>query len=63
MSTIPLAARMDALGLRLSPSEMEKFAVMVAEIEAAAEMVRGPRPYLEEPCHVLRLQPAGTAHA
>jgi hypothetical protein len=25
--------------------------------------VRGPRPYLEEPCHVLRLQQAGASHA
>ena len=58
MTAIPFEMRMSALGLNLAPDEAKKLAVLVAELDVAAATVRGPRPYLEEPCLVLRLSPA-----
>lgn len=58
MSPTPFAIRMDALGLTLSAAETAVLANQVAELDAAALLVRATRPYLEEPCIVLRLVPA-----
>ena len=58
MSPIPFEMRLQALGLRMSDAETATLAVHVAELDTAAAMLRGPRPYLEEPCNVLRLSPA-----
>ncbi len=58
MSPVPFETRLQSLGLRLSPDETATLAEQVAELDAAAAAIRGPRPYLEEPCNVLRLAPA-----
>ncbi len=58
MTAIPFETRMQALGLRLSAEETAVLAAQVAELDAAAAMLRAPRPYLEEPCIALRLSPA-----
>ena len=60
MTPVPFDTRMDALGLKLSAAETAVLATQVAELDAAALMVRATRPYLEEPCIALRLKPAQT---
>ena len=57
MSPVPFETRLQSLGLRLSPAEIVTLAEQVAELDAAAAAIRGPRPYLEEPSNALRLKP------
>ena len=58
MTPVPFEIRLQSLGLKLSPAEITTLAEQVAELDTAAASIRGPRPYLEEPCNALRLHPA-----
>ncbi len=50
--------RLKAQGLGLPAAEVPKLEAIVAELDAAAEVVRGARPYAEEPLSAFRLRRA-----
>ena len=50
-----VAARLAELGLRLPASELDGFAALVADMQAAAEMARRVLPYACEPACILVL--------
>jgi hypothetical protein len=54
MSTT-IAERLQALGLAVPEAEMPKLVTLVADLEKAAAVVRGARPYAEEPLSGFRL--------
>jgi hypothetical protein len=56
MTDMSFAARAKAAGLNLKPEDMPKLEALVADMDRAAMLVRGPRPYAEEPLSALRLQ-------
>jgi hypothetical protein len=51
-------ARVKATGLRPRPDDMKMLEAMVKDLDRAAAMLRGPRPYAEEPLNAFRLKPA-----
>ncbi|WP_158744106.1 hypothetical protein [Acidisphaera sp. L21] len=58
MDEAAITARLDALGLRLAPSERPAFAVLIADMESASAIAAQPLQPVEEPAAVLRLTPA-----
>jgi len=58
MTEISFEARVKATGLRLKPEDMPKLEALVKDMDRAAVLVRGPRPYAEEPLSVFHLKPA-----
>ncbi len=59
MTDIPFEARVQAAGLSPKPDDMAKLQAMVIDMDRAAALVRGPRPYAKEPLSAFRLAPAG----
>jgi hypothetical protein len=55
MDEIPFATRLKATGLRPTAEDLPKLAALVADLDRAAALVRGPRPYAEEPLSAFRL--------
>jgi hypothetical protein len=51
-------ARVKATGLKPKPEDMDKLHALVMDMDRAAALVRGPRPYAEEPLSAFRLKPA-----
>ena len=58
MSDIPFAQRVEAAGLKLPAEDLPKLDALVRDLDQAAALVRGPRPYAEEPASAFRLKPA-----
>ncbi len=58
MSESKFEARVMASGLRPKPDEMAMLKALVKDLDRAAAMVRGPRPYAEEPLNAFRLKHA-----
>ncbi len=57
MTEISFEARVKATGLRPQPDDLLKLEVLVKDMDRAASLVRGPRPYAQEPLSAFRLQP------
>jgi hypothetical protein len=55
MDEMTFAARVKATGLTPKPEDMPRLEALVKDMDRAAAMVRGPRPYAEEPSSVFRL--------
>jgi hypothetical protein len=51
-------ARLKATGLRPKPDDLPMLEQLVKDLDRAASMLRGPRPYSEEPLNAFRLKPA-----
>jgi hypothetical protein len=51
-------ARIKATGLRPKPDDMPMLEALVKDLDRAAWMMRGPRPYADEPLNAFRLKPA-----
>ena len=51
--------RVKAAGLRPKAEDMPKLEALVSDLDKAAALVNGPRPYAEEPLTALKLKPAG----
>jgi hypothetical protein len=58
MTETKFEARVKASGLRPKPDDMPMLKAMVKDLDRAAAMLRGPRPYAEEPLNAFRLKPA-----
>ncbi len=58
MSDISFEARVTAARLRLRPEELPKLQALINDIDEAAQRLRAPRPYVEEPLSAFRLSPA-----
>jgi len=58
MSEISFADRVKAAGLTVTPEDMPKLEALVKDLDRAAQLVRGPRPYAEEPLSAFRLKKA-----
>ncbi|HEY0181770.1 MAG TPA: hypothetical protein VGC09_03090 [Rhodopila sp.] len=58
MSDTKFEARVKATGLRPKPGDMPMLEALVKDLDRAAAMLRGPRPYAEEPLNAFRLKPA-----
>jgi hypothetical protein len=58
MSEMTFEARVKAAGLNPKPEDMPKLEALVKDMDRAALLVRGPRPYAEEPLSAFRLQKA-----
>lgn len=58
MTDIPFAARVAAAGLNPKAEDMPKLEALVKDLDRAATLVRGPRPYAEEPLSAFRLKQA-----
>jgi hypothetical protein len=58
MSEIKFEARVKATGLRLQPDDMPMLEALVKDLDRAASMLRGPRPFAQEPLIAFRLKPA-----
>ena len=59
MTEIKFEARVKATGLRPKPDDLPTLEAMVKDLDRAASMLRGPRPYAEEPLNAFRLKPQG----
>jgi hypothetical protein len=57
MTQSKFEARLKATGLRPEPDDMRILEVLVKDLDRAAAMMRGPRPYAEEPLNAFRLKP------
>jgi hypothetical protein len=57
MSDIPFELRVRAVGLRVSADELVRLQALVSDLDRAAQTVRGPRDYAEEPLSAFRLKP------
>jgi hypothetical protein len=57
MDEMSFAARVLATGLRPIEQDMPKLEALVLDMDRAAALVRGPRPYTEEPLSAFRLTP------
>jgi hypothetical protein len=55
MTEMNFADRVAATGLRPSEADIPKLEVLVRDMDRAAALVRGPRPYSEEPLSAFRL--------
>jgi hypothetical protein len=60
MPDMTFEERVKATGLSPLPEDMAKLLALVADIDRAAALLRGPRPYAEEPLSAFRLTPAGS---
>jgi hypothetical protein len=58
MTDSKFEARVKASGLRPNPDDMPLLEAMVKDLDRAAAMLRGPRPYAEEPLNAFRLKSA-----
>ncbi len=58
MSEIKFEARVKATGLRPKPDDLPMLEALVRDLDRAAAMLRGPRPFAEEPLIAFRLKPA-----
>jgi hypothetical protein len=58
MTDIKFEARVKATGLRPKPDDMPMLELQVKDLDRAASLLRGPRPYAEEPLNAFRLRPA-----
>ncbi len=58
MTESKFEARVMASGLRPKPDDMPMLKALVKDLDRAAAMLRGPRPYAEEPLNAFRLKPA-----
>ncbi len=58
MTQTKFEARLKATGLRPQPDDMPMLEALVKDLDRAAVMLRGPRPYAEEPLNAFRLKPA-----
>ncbi len=58
MSDIKFEARVRAIGLRPEPGDLPLLEALVRDLDRAAAMLRGPRPFAEEPLIAFRLKPA-----
>ncbi|HEY0425970.1 MAG TPA: hypothetical protein VGC82_21820 [Rhodopila sp.] len=58
MTDSKFEARVKATGLRPKPDDMSMLEAMVKDLDRAAAMLRGPRPYADEPLNAFRLKPA-----
>jgi hypothetical protein len=58
MTEMTFEARVKAAGLNPKPEDMAKLEVLVKDMDRAATLVRGPRPYAEEPLSAFRLKKA-----
>jgi hypothetical protein len=56
MTEMSFEARVKAAGLNPKPEDMPKLETLVKDMDRATMLVRGPRPYAEEPLSALRLQ-------
>ena len=57
MSDLTFEARVRAVGLRVAADELPKLQAIVADMDRAAQTVRGQRSYAEEPLSAFRLKP------
>jgi hypothetical protein len=57
MTDSKFEARVKATGLRPKPDDMPMLEAMVKDLDRAAAMLRGPRPYADEPLNAFRLKP------
>ncbi len=57
MAVASFAARLAETGLHPKDEDLPKLEALVADLDRAAALVRGPRPYSEEPLFALRLPP------
>jgi hypothetical protein len=55
MDEIAFAARLTATGLHPTAEDLPKLEALVKDLDRAAALVRGPRPYAEEPLSAFRL--------
>jgi len=55
MPDMTFEARVAATGLSPKPEDMPKLQALVEDMDRAAELVRGPRSYAEEPLSAFRL--------
>jgi hypothetical protein len=58
MTEMTFEARVKATGLNPKPEDMAKLEILVKDMDRAAALVRGPRPYAEEPLSTFRLKKA-----
>lgn len=58
MNEMTFEARVKAAGLNPKPEDMPKLEALVKDMDRAAQLVRGPRSYAEEPINAFRLKPA-----
>jgi hypothetical protein len=58
MTDSKFEARVKASGLRPKPADMPMLEALVRDLDRAAAMLRGPRPYAQEPLNAFRLSPA-----
>jgi hypothetical protein len=58
MTEMSFEARVKAAGLNPRPEDMPKLETLVKDMDRAALLVRGPRPYGEEPLSALHLKKA-----
>ncbi len=57
MTNRKFESRVKASGLRPQPGDMPMLEALVNDLDRAAEMLRGPRPYAQEPLNAFRLSP------
>ncbi len=55
MTEMTFADRLAATGLRPEAADIPKLEALVKDMDRAAALVRGPRPYSEEPLSAFRL--------
>jgi hypothetical protein len=58
MSDVPFELRVRAVGLRVGGDDLAKLQALVNDLDRAAQSLRGPRDYAEEPLSAFRLKPA-----
>jgi hypothetical protein len=58
MTDTKFEARLKATCLRPKPDDLPMLEALVKDLDRAAAMLRGPRPYAEEPLNAFRLKPA-----
>jgi hypothetical protein len=55
MTEMSFADRLAATGLSVKAADIPKLEALVKDLDRAADLVRGPRPYSEEPLSAFRL--------
>ena len=58
MTEVKFEARVKTTGLRPMPDDLPMLEALVKDLDRAAAMLRGPRPYADEPLNAFRLKPA-----
>lgn len=53
--TPTVEAKLAEAGLSVTPETLAALKIAAVDLEAAAQALRGPRSYLQEPIHALRL--------